>query len=257
MTDSGGRVVYDPRIKRRIKKELQIEVRAPAGGGDGGGSGATAKESKGAKSAVVPTGISIPRTVWLTLNAEGTLQKAFDESGIVEYLKRLAEFVERASDGGMEAVKQRFGVEAESGLMSLQRVIRKEVASQITGQSESLEKAAARAFHNGSINWSKKLVGVADPLRVKVGKLAEAAARNPDQALIQSPTFILKEYGKRLLESALPGGDATRQIVARALKSFEQQFEAFMKDHNNADEWRSDTLAATVKEFEKLLPLLE
>jgi len=253
MTDAGSRITYDAQLKRKIKKELQLEVRVPGGGGG------AAKDSKqkGPRAAVVPAGISVPRTVWLTLNADGTLQKAFDDSGIIEYLRRLAVFVELSSDGGMEAVRKRFEVEVESGLLRLQRVIRKEVAAAVTGQSESLERAAARSFHSGSIEWAKKLVGVADPLRVKVGKLVEAAARNPDQALILSPTLILKEYGKRLLESAIPGGDATRQIVGRALKSFERQFDAFMKEHNNADEWRSDTLAVTVKEFQNLLPLLE
>lgn len=255
MTDTGGHNPFDARIKREIKKELRMEVRVP--GGSGGGGAAKDSKKKGPRSAVVPAGISVPRTVWLTLNSDGTLQKAFDDSGIIEYLKRLAVFVELSSDGSIEAVKKRFDVDTESGLLRLQRIIRKEVAAVTTGQSESLERAAAKSFHNGSIEWAKKLVGVADPLRVKVGKLVEAAARNPDQALILSPTFILKEYGKRLLESAIPGGDATRQIVARALKSFEQQFDAFMKNHNNADEWRSDTLAATVKEFQNLLPLLE
>jgi hypothetical protein len=254
MTDTGGHNPFDARIKRQIKKELQMEIRVPGGGGGGG----AAKDSKkGTRSAVVPAGISVQRTVWLTLNADGTLQKAFDDSGIIEYLRRLAVFVELSSGGGIEAVKKRFNVEAESGLLRLQGIIRKEVAAAVAGQTENLEKAAARSFHSGSINWAKKLVGVADPVRVKVGKLVEAAARNPDQALILSPTFILKEYGKRLLEGAIPGGDATRQIVARALNSFERQFDAFMRDHNNADEWRSDTLAATVKEFQNLLPLLE
>jgi hypothetical protein len=257
MTDTGGRSAFDAGVKRRVKKELQMEVRVPGGGGSGGAGAAKESKKNGQRSAVVPANISVLRTVWLTLNADGRLQKAFSDSGIIEFLKRLAVFVELSSDGGIEAVRKRFEVEAESGLLRLQRVIRKEVSAAVTGQSESLEKAAAKSFHNGSIEWAKELVGVADPLRVKVGKLTEAAAHNTDQALILSPTFILKEYGRRLVEGAIPGGDATRQIVARAQKRFEQQFEAFMNDHNNADEWRSDTLAATVKEFQNLLPLLE
>lgn len=255
MTDTGGRSAFDAGVKQRVKKELQMEVRVPGGGG-GEGAGKESKK-KGTRSAVVPAGISVLQTVWLTLNADGRLEKAFSDSGIIEYLKRLAVFVELSGDGGIEAVKKRFNVKEETGLLWLQRVIRQEVAATVTGQSESLERAAAKSFHNGSIDWAKKLVGVADPLRVKVGKLVEAAARNPDQALILSPTFILKEYGRRLVEGAIPGGDATRQIVSRAQKRFEQQFEAFMNDHNNADEWGSDTLPATVKEFQNLLPLLE
>jgi hypothetical protein len=253
MTDSGGRIVYDPTIKRRIKKELKIEVvpskRGAGGSGAGGGAIKDAK-TKGVKTAVVPAGISVQQTVWLTLNSDGTLPKALSEFGIVGYLQLLAEFVERAADGGLEGVQKRFDVKAESGLLRLQTLIRKEVGAQV---AEQFKGAAERSFHIGSINWAKGLLNVSDPMKVKIGKLVEVVARNPDKALIQSPTFILKEYGKRLLESAIPGGEATRPVVERTVRSFGQQFDAFMKKHNNADEWRSDTLAATVKEFEKLL----
>ena len=254
MTDSSGRIVYDPTIRRRIKRELKIEVistsREDKGAGSAGGGAVKDAKTKGVKSAVVPAGISVQQTVWLTLNSDGTLPKALSELGIVGYLKRLAEFVERAADGGMEGVQKRFDVQAESGLLRLQRLIREGAGAQV---AEQFKSAAQRSFHIGSINWAKGLLNVSDPLKIKIGKLVEVVARNPDKALIQSPTFILKDYGKRLLESAIPGGEATRQVVEHTIKSFEQQFDAFMKKHNNADEWRSDTLAATVKEFANLL----
>lgn len=266
MSDTSGRVSYEPQIRRVIKEALDdIDVRARGKGSrtPRTGKGRSGKElAPGGDSPSIGAGgepISttpapliidpVPQVVWSTLQARGVLGEAF-ESEVIAYLKRLAEFIEISSSAGMDGVKKRFNVEPDSGLLRLQRIIREEVESKATTQ---FGRAAKRAFHIGSINWAKKLLHVSDPLRIKIGKLMEAVARNPDFALILSPTLILKEYGRRLLESALPGGDTNKRVVDNAIKSFIGHFEIFMAQHKNPDEWRSDTLASTVRQYENLL----
>jgi hypothetical protein len=271
MSDTSGRVSYEPRIKQAIKKVLsELDVssrkRSRSRGSRKGRSGASgvggvggSPTPAGTVTQPVPTIPPAPppivihdpieEVVWSTLQARGVLGEAF-ESEIIAYLKRLAQFIEISSSDGMDGVTKRFDVKPESGFYSFQRKIRQEVGSK---SASRFAGAAGRSFHSGSINWAKKFVHVSDPLKIKIGKLAEAVARNADDALIKSPTFILREYGKRLLESALPGGETNRKVVDAAIRSFFARFATFMEQHNNADDWRSDTLASTVKQYEKLV----
>lgn len=273
MSDTGGRATYDPLIKKTIKTVLDsIDIRPRRSRAKGSPKQKNTKPRNvdngdvlppyrpeprtedGRPGTDVPGSVivdQIPRVVWSTLKNRGVLRQAFG-SEIIAYLKLLAEFVEVSASGGLEAVEKRFDVEAESGFSRLQRIIRQQVESKAPS---AFAGPAKRSFNTGSINWAKKIVHVTDPLKIKVGKLVAAVAVNPDQSLIGSPTSILREYGRRLLEGALPGGDSNRRVVDQALKTFDSQFAAFMSDHNNPDEWRSDTLAVTVAEFEKLLTI--
>lgn len=272
MSDTSGRVSYEPRIKDAIKRvlnDLDIASRKRSrtgrgrksrdsggdGGGGGGGTGSSPVETVTAPDPTIPPAPPpiiihdpIEEVVWSTLLARGVLGVAFEE--IIAYLKRLAQFVEISTSDGMAGVTKRFGVGPDSGFYSFQRKIREAVGAKSTSRFAS---AAGRSFHLGSIIWAKKFVHVSDPLKIRIGKLAEAVVRDPDDALIKSPTFVLREYGKRLLESALPGGETNRRVVDAAIKSFFVRFADFMEQHNNADDWRSDTLASTVKQYEKLV----
>lgn len=252
MSDTSGRVNFGS-LKGRIRREAHDYVSggsqpASVGKGSEGAAAAAASEQTpiAAKVQALALGGVAKALVWTPLHVEKLLEKAFLESELIEYLKLLAESVELSSASGLDEVINRFNVKGNSALITLQIRIRGEVRDKI---STEFAGAAARAFQTGSTKWATKLAHRSNPTRIKIQDLVKAVSKQVDDALISSPSLILQLYGERLLESALPGGDAHHKAVEDAKFSYRKQLAEFMKQHNDAQYWGSATIARTVKKF--------
>lgn len=245
MSDTSGRVRYEPTRKKIIKDKVGA-VSLSLGGGGGAKSPA-----KKVSPAVPNIQINLPRDlVWGLLHNDGLLAKAYNNTELIAFLKLMANFIETSADSGLEAVVKEFNVETDSSFSLFQRKIRAQVDQQHTSEFNG---AAKRAFQVGSTTWAGRLLKQTDPTKFKLARLVEVVRQQVETALVLAPRLILQEYGERLLTSALPGGETNRRVVDATIKAFRQQFNTFMEEHKDPGEWSSTTIAATVKKYEKIL----
>lgn len=190
------------------------------------------------------------RDVWVPLKKNVDLRNAFLRSEITSLLKTFAHMIETAADKGMDGVGKEFDVEADSAFSTLQRTIRHSAAER---HNTEYSDAAARAFQLGTTAWAGKLLHKTDPTKFKINPLVEAIRSDTAAALTTAAELILREYGERLLRSAVPGGTTDNTDVRAVLKDYRQQFRSFMEQNPDAEAWGSATLVATLQKYFKQL----
>jgi|GEM_PF-6437514 len=240
MSDTSGRVSFGPtgqKIRRGIKTVL---VRGYDDVPRSGGRIVPGKTNDAAKIHFVT------ENVWKPLFTVGLLTEAWINSELVELLKGLAFFIQSANNSQIDGVTKIFGVKAETAFGWLQRKIREKAAVE---QPTDFFGPANRAFQVGSNRWAEDLLGKKDPTKFKVGDLVEVINRQPDKALVLSPDLILREYGHRLIQSAVGEGKTLHAFAVMSERGFDRQHDVFMKAHHNASEWTKGSLPKTLAAY--------
>lgn len=258
MSDTSGRPSLpksQDRIKRDTKKYGPNPKKWPTSSStpkqeSSTGSRAQKETEASAKSAVSVPLDRVKAYVWQPLAKDGIMDRAFHQSELLAYMKRMAELIETSKAEGIEGVTRDFEVKEDAAFAWLQRKIR-ETAD--TKKSTDFAGPASRGFQTGSTEWAATQLGKGDPTKFKLHDVVQAIRKNVDQALILSASRILFNFCDRVLEGALPGGDSNQSIVKYFKAEYQKQHESFMRSHNEGSMWGSKTLTKTVKDYERAL----
>lgn len=248
MSDTSGRVNFG-----ELAKQVRINVRGYRPDQEERKKKPGAATPSKQKKKATPITVEPPNATnifWLPLNVEGLLIKAYIHSEMLEYLKRMAEFIETAASDELDVVTKEYDVESNDSFAALLSSIREKAEA---GTSTEFNGAAKRSFIVCSNRWATELLGRSDPTRIKLKEIVEAVQKSPDHALRLAPDHILLEYGRRLILSAMPSGKTDEQTVKSVIDSYYNQHQEFMREHPDASEWGSKTIEKTLKSYSKLL----
>lgn len=250
MVDTGGDAGLKRsrgRVRRKLKKYIELPGNGGGGGGGGGGRGGGGGDGGG--------GIGDPFTTILdSLDDVGVYAEVFTAPELIYYLQKMARLIQKSASGPEEAAEE-FGVRPDSAFSALQRKIRLGApgnsASDAEGSNHHIR--ALRAFQAGSSKWAKELTKAADLTVVTVKHVVMAVARNIDKALLSSPRAILEDYVDQVVAPFISDDADLSRLSDQLRQKAKPRLDAFFKRFDKPAQWVESRIPSTMKAFPEVL----
>jgi len=249
--DTGGDAgLGGSRKKGRTTLRKKYVALSGGSGPGGGGSGSTRLARPAAITGPVPTVLPV---ITASMQEAGVFEGVFRANELLYYLKEMARLIQKAADGGAEAVAEAFGVQTDSLFSTLQRKIRRNAPGNSASNQEGSDShvRALNAFQAGSSKWAQKLTKAKDIVVVTVNLVALAVKRDVDEALLTSPRAILEEYLELVIASFL--ADDLDFMTPKAQKESRAKLKAFFDQYNKPSQWVESRIETTMQSFPKAL----
>jgi len=249
MTDSGGGKGFGgsrARARSHLRKLASLEGANEKTGKQSAG-GTITRQPGTAPAALHFPDLILPAVVWPELIAAGVFDGMFAANELIYFLEQMARLIQK-TQRGVDEVAEQFKVRPDSPFSAWQRKIRQGAPEESAHRSR-----ASQAFQSGSNRWAIDIVKRRDPTVFTMDHVVKAVKGRVDNALLSSPSDILDEYLKLVVDSLISDDPKIEQFSDRMRRECTAVLKKFFAKFSEPSHWTEKSIPTTMKSFPAFL----